>query len=350
MNMGTSVCVVTMDRPDTLLATLQSLYASLAQPYEIIVVDNASTNDQQLRILDDAETHGVKVIRNTENLGLSMATNQGFEAASFDTLIHMDDDVLIHQSGWNHVMSSYMETYPKVGMVVPSSDGLSIQRDGYREITWGLGMCWAIRKAIVDDIGGYDPQLWHQNECDMALRVRMAGYHVAGIQDVHVIHNDPGGTRSDLSLAREHLGCVQFRDKWTSYFRGRDWTYGTQPLYLMQHWPPDQEFFRLFALQNGVNLNPPPDVAFEDWPMAGQPHDPEKWGKLDHLRGQQSINIQGYNFLIYRDLRNDYCHWEWMHNPEGYNIDRDKAIERWFELTGVRYDGYKWKSNLLRPY
>lgn len=328
-----------MDRPNLLAQTVDAIVDTAVEPYEIIIVDNNSTTPEAVELLDIYDGYRAQVIRNQANLGLSVATNQGFNAAQFDCLIHMDDDCLVRHVGWNKVMEGYLDN-PKIGMVVPYRTPLSIQQDGYREITWGLGMVWAIRRSLFEDIGGYDPQLLHQNECDMALRVRLAGLHVAAIEDFTPIHNDPNTTRSEMAVMREHLGCVQFRDKWTSYFRGRAWNYGTDPVYLMQHWPPDQEFFQRFAEANGVILNPAPDTV---------PLSVEQWDS--HANSTASlVHVAGDKYLVARELRNNYAHWEHRINPELYSRDRDMIIERWFQATGERYEGYRWPVNLLRPY
>jgi len=340
---GTSIAVLAMNRPETLRQTLDTIKATAVQPYEVIVVDNGSTDQATLDLLREREQEGsIQLIANDENLGLSIGTNQGLQAGKYDTLIHMDDDCVIKTNGWNLVLRHFLQR-PEVGMAVPGIFGEHIPHEGgYAELRWGLGMCWGITKDLFDDIGGYDPQLHHQNECDMGLRVRMAGYNVAGIVGIDIIHNDPGGPRSAVSLGRERIGCVQFRDKWCSYFRNRNWTYGTDPIYLMQHWPPDQEFLRRWAMYNGVNLNPAREPQ-------GQPE--EYWHELDdHFRGQQLIEVQGQKYLVYRELRNDYMHWEWQHNPGAYIRDREQIIKDWHELTGELYTGYVWPVNLLKPY
>lgn len=337
---GTSICLVTRDKPTILMETVRSLQTYLAQPYEVIVVDNDSTAPDTLNILDQLEGGGWQVVRNRQNMGLSRATNQGLALGRYDCLIHLDDDAVVRTPGWNRLMRDYL-AHPKVGLVVPFGGTESIGHGAYREIRWGLGFIWAMRRTLFEDIGGYDPQLIHQNECDLGLRVRMAGFHVAGIQDFEPFHNDPGGPRSLHALAREHLGVVQFRDKWASYFRGRGWGYGTTPLYLMQHWPPDQDWYRRFAEAHGVELNPPAPEGIDTSP-----------GSVLGLTGEtvqrvlaRRLEIAEGHYMAYVDLRNDYSYWE---RGDGYLEDRQRAIDKWFDLTLERYDGYRW-PNLLRP-
>jgi GT2 family glycosyltransferase len=335
---------------------MNAIFTYATEPYEVILVDNGSTDDLSIQYLDRLKNNSkVTIVRNEKNLGLSTGTNQGFESSKYDTLIHLDDDCLIVHPGWNQTMKSYLDR-PEIGMVVPGTCGLEIDHSDYVELTWALGMCWGINRELYDEIGGYDPQLLHQNECDMALRVRLSGHRLAGIKQLSAMHNDPGGERSEISKAREHLGCVQFRDKWTAYFRGKHWNYGTEPLYLMQHWPPDQEFNRRWALQHGIELNPPPTgkpkiptqdelTERDSWTQP----DIDAWARYDHLRWDQTITVDGANYLIYRELRPEYTHWSWQENPYAYERDRQIAIDRWHELTGELYTGYLWPQNLLKP-
>ena len=338
---GTTVALLCMNKPGALLATLDLLRKTLVEPYEMIIVDNGSTDERTLSIFSDIRDPNWRIIRNETNRGLSVGTNQGLEAGKYDCLIHIDDDVLIEKMGWNQVLRDYLVKCPELGLVAPGHVSPFIQQDGYREVCWALGMVWAIRKSLIDDIGGYDPQLHHQNECDLALRVRLAGYKVGCVQDFFPIHNDPG-VKSESGAAREHVGCVQFRDKWASYFNGRNWNYGTQPLSLMQHWPPDQEFLRRFALAHGLALNP----LRTDPQREGESFQ-EHWDRIDEFAKTQLVDVGGEKYLIWRALRNDYAHWE---NSDAYVIDRQKAIDRWHELTGELYTGYKWAVNILRPY
>lgn len=345
---GTSICIVTMDRAGKLSQLVKSIISYTAEPYEIIIIDNGS-QQEGLDFLDSLEPKGFNIIRNSTNLGLSVATNQGLAEGKYDCLIHMDDDALIKTRGWNQTMRDFVMR-DEIGLVHPMDTPHSIQHEDYQEISWGLGICWAMPKILFDDIGGYDPGLYHQNECDLGLRVRMTGLQIAGISNFKVIHNDEGGKRSDISLAREHLGVVQFRDKWSQYFRGRYWNYGTEPIYLMQHWPPDQDFWHRYALSNGINLNPTPGEMTQEVIATHPEFNSDIREKFDQYIDEhnQKIRIGRTEWLVWRDIRNDYTHWEWEFNSGAYDYDRNLAISNWYELTGELYTGYEWPFNLLR--
>jgi GT2 family glycosyltransferase len=65
--------------------------------FELILVDDASTDPATLRALEKARTdQRVRVLRNERNLGISGATNVGIEAAAGEYVAFMDHDDLLH--------------------------------------------------------------------------------------------------------------------------------------------------------------------------------------------------------------------------------------------------------------
>lgn len=309
----TSICVVTMNRGAKLRQTVETIWRTATEPYELIVVDNGSTEEATLEFL--AELDGrAKVIRNATNVGLSKATNQGLAAGSADCLIHMDDDVVLTQPGWNQTLRQFLDAHPEVGIAAPNRGPVgAIRHPGFLEVRWFLGMVWALRRSIFTEIGGYDEQLLHQQECDLCLRVRLHGFYAAycpALPASAAIHNDDA-PQSELAKAREAFGTVQFHDKWTEYFRGRSWSYGTTPRYLMQHFPPDQDFLARIAEAHRLNTHP------------------------------EAVTIEGQQYWIVRELRPDRAFTE-PHGTDKWEAFKTTIVDDWFRLTGQRYVRYRW--------
>jgi glycosyltransferase involved in cell wall biosynthesis len=85
-----SVVLPTRDRADYLAVTLASLTAQeLDQPYEVIVVDDGSS-DSTPAVIEGA---GVKSIRNRTPKGANAARNAGTRLASADLIALVDDDI-----------------------------------------------------------------------------------------------------------------------------------------------------------------------------------------------------------------------------------------------------------------
>ena len=60
-------------------------------PFELIIIDNGSTDGST----EFFEKNGAKVIRNKENYSYPVCQNQGIRKASYDTLIFLNNDILV---------------------------------------------------------------------------------------------------------------------------------------------------------------------------------------------------------------------------------------------------------------
>ncbi len=85
-----SVVIPTRNGAATLAACLQSLRSCSLPPYEIIVVDDASSDGSG----DIARGLGCRVLRLDENAGAARAKNRGASVATGDWLYFTDDDVI----------------------------------------------------------------------------------------------------------------------------------------------------------------------------------------------------------------------------------------------------------------
>jgi glycosyltransferase involved in cell wall biosynthesis len=91
-----SIVIPTYNRAHLILKTLNSVLNQTYTNYEIIVVDNAST-DNTLEILSDLEKDGqIIIIRNKINQERSISRNLGMEKAKGDFLTFLDSDDIMY--------------------------------------------------------------------------------------------------------------------------------------------------------------------------------------------------------------------------------------------------------------
>jgi len=88
-----SVCVINHEGEDRLEDTLGALQDHGTGIGEIIVVDSAST-DRGVSIVRQ-RFRGVRVIALPVNLGPAVARNRGFEAATYDRVLFVDNDIIV---------------------------------------------------------------------------------------------------------------------------------------------------------------------------------------------------------------------------------------------------------------
>ncbi len=72
--------------------SIQSLYEQTEQNFELIIVDNGSSDDSLLDARKAAQKENCTLIENTENLGFSKAVNQGIAAAKAPYVLLFNND------------------------------------------------------------------------------------------------------------------------------------------------------------------------------------------------------------------------------------------------------------------
>lgn len=162
-----SVVVCSFNGASTIRDTLEGL-SSLDYPdYEVIVVNDGST-DTTAQI---AGEYDVRLI-STENRGLSSARNTGWQAATGEIVAYIDDDAYPDPHWLRYLAASFRSTeYVGVGgpNLAPRGDGLIadcvanapggpvhvLLSDRIAEHIPGCNM--AFRKAALEAVGGFDP-------------------------------------------------------------------------------------------------------------------------------------------------------------------------------------------------
>ena len=94
-----SAILTTYNAKDTVADALRSILQQSVKPNEIIIVDDCSTDSTIEVIRNTLKTEdGYKLVRNSSNLGQSMARNLAAEIATGDVLVIFDDDDISHPS------------------------------------------------------------------------------------------------------------------------------------------------------------------------------------------------------------------------------------------------------------
>lgn len=112
-----SVVIVNWNAGSALLGCVRSLAEHPpSMPYEVIVVDNASTDGsaEAARRADPS----IRLILNRENRGLAAANNQGFFAARADTILVSNPDV-VYGPGAVDALCATLHRHPRAAIAVP---------------------------------------------------------------------------------------------------------------------------------------------------------------------------------------------------------------------------------------
>lgn len=206
----TSVVLVTHNQWSYTHQCLESIRFLTDERYELIVVDNGSTDGTVERLHACGD---VRLIENVENRGFPAAANQGIQAARGDEVLLLNNDTLV-TTGWLKRLRGALDSDPQIGVAGPCSNNVSGQQQiaaGYYDLSgldgfawdWGrahagqtidtprlVGFCLAIKREVIDKIGLLDEQfgLGNFEDDDYCRRAVAAGYRCVIAQDAFVHH------------------------------------------------------------------------------------------------------------------------------------------------------------------
>jgi GT2 family glycosyltransferase/pyruvate-formate lyase-activating enzyme len=210
-----SIIILTHNQLEHTKRCLDSIEAYTSEPYELILVDNGSTDGTPDYLQKYANDHSnVRMIANKKNLGFAAGNNQGMAVANGNYLLLLNNDTVVTK-GWLARMLSVFERYPEVGIVGPVSNYVSgpqqVKEVSYRSLEkmhhfakkWSaahmgqtmefyrvVGFCLLAKREVIDKIGGLDEQFGSGNfeDDDFCFRAAAAGYKARIAQDAFVHH------------------------------------------------------------------------------------------------------------------------------------------------------------------
>jgi GT2 family glycosyltransferase len=162
-----SVVIPTHNGAATLAACLESLQASALAPYEIIVIDDASTDSTA----EIATQCNCRVVQLDKNVGAARAKNRGAAKATGDILFFTDDDVIVARETLNQLAQDFADAQIAgvVGLLdakIPFDDFASNFKNLWMRFTYErlprehIGVFYtsiaAMRRAVFQQLGGFD--------------------------------------------------------------------------------------------------------------------------------------------------------------------------------------------------
>jgi N-acetylglucosaminyl-diphospho-decaprenol L-rhamnosyltransferase len=223
-----SVVVVVYEAGPTLAACLAAVQSQIYVDYEVILIDNASSDRtaQAARAADPK----LRLIENAENLGFAAAVNQGARAAKGRWLALLNPDAfadpdwlarLMAAAGANPDVRSFasrqlMADDPTkldgLGDVMalagyPFRGGYTHPNPGDLAPGWVFSACGGamlIDRELFLSLGGFDERLFcYCEDVDLGYRLRLAGEPTLLVPDAvvrHVGSASTGGRRSDFAV------------------------------------------------------------------------------------------------------------------------------------------------------
>jgi hypothetical protein len=208
-----SVIIVNTNELHHLKRCLPSVFRQRYPDYEVLVVDNASTDGSIEYVAQ--EFPQAKIIRNGANLGYAGANNEGFKHASGDYIAILNPDTQV-EPNWLRELVVALQADPQAGLATPKilmmDDPTRLNTCG-NEITFtGLTFCrgldqpaekynqleivsavsgaaFIIKRSVLEQIGGFDESFFiYYEDTDLSLRAMLAGYTCLYVPSSVVYH------------------------------------------------------------------------------------------------------------------------------------------------------------------
>src|SRR5215211_3109265 len=199
-----SIVVPTMGRADYLDIALQSLLAQdIPVPYEIVVVDDGSTDRTQ----EVAARAGVRLVRYPTRRSVNAARNTGIHASRAELIAFVDDDVDAPRS-WLRALLDGAARHPEAdafgGPIRPRLEGRAPRgcgrdaplitsldlgaADTQTDRAWGTNL--AVRRGAFARVGDFDEALVEPSgdEEEWLTRLRQAGGKIVYISAAGLDH------------------------------------------------------------------------------------------------------------------------------------------------------------------
>jgi GT2 family glycosyltransferase len=222
---------------DILTECLESLTLTEYDNFEIIVVDNASTDGSpDLVTLNFPQ---INLVENSENFGYAGGCNRGAKIANGEYLVFLNNDT-IQEPNWLFPLVDFLKLNSKVAAVQPkilnyydrtkfdyaggAGGWLDIlgfpfargrifqeleedkgQYDSMRPVFWTSGTAFMVRKVDFELVGGFDESFFaHQEEVDLCWKFHLVNKETWAIPSSVVYHKN-AVTLPMFSLKKQYL-------------------------------------------------------------------------------------------------------------------------------------------------
>lgn len=273
-----SVVIISYNTRDMTLACLTSVYAQTKGDFEVVVVDNASTDGSAKAIR--REFPEVTLVAETVNHGFGPAHHVALPHCRAPWLLLLNPDTVVLDGALDKLMA-FCRQRPAAGIwggrtlyadgklnpsscwhrqtlwslfshaagltvIFPNSGFFNVepyggwQRDDVREVDIVSGCFFLISRKTWDDLGGFDPVFaMYGEEADLCLRAREIGLRPTITPEATIIHY--GGAsekvRSDKLVRLLRAKAELIKRHFSPFMRGLG-------LFLLKLWP----LSRLLAL------------------------------------------------------------------------------------------------------
>lgn len=236
-----SIIILNYNGSKYLANCLGSVLESFYDSFEIIFVDNASTDDSISIVNKIFKDDKIIIVRNSSNLGFAEGNNIGAGYARGEYLVFLNNDTKVEPT-WLQALVQVMELDQKIGaaqskmlllddpgrifdsagdfidfycMAFRRADGEKDlgQHDNMEEVFSARGACMIIRRSVLNAVEGFDPDFpLGYEDIDICWRIRLRGYKVMYVPKSIVFHKGYGTSSYLRKVRRDPVPLLMIKN------------------------------------------------------------------------------------------------------------------------------------------
>jgi GT2 family glycosyltransferase len=266
-----SIIIISYNNKSTLENTLISIYKQVKETdFEIIIVDNASTENNVNMIRD--EFQNVKIIENKTNKGFAYACNQGAKIAQGNILLFINSDIILQDNPIPKMLilfnklpnigiigcqllnsdKTYQPSYySKPSLIKRFLDLIGIKKqlllfqynqrartEEYFEVEIVKGAFMMITSSLFKELNGFDEKYFmYMEDVDLSFRCLKQGKRNLILNTTNVIHLGwhINSIKNPVAYLHGNYGLVRFYKKNMNWLKFNVLLIMSIPFYLLRY-------------------------------------------------------------------------------------------------------------------
>jgi GT2 family glycosyltransferase len=261
MNEFISIIIVNYNGKKWLKKLFDSLLSQAYKNFEIIFVDNNSSDDSVEFIKNNYKDDRIRIVLSDKNLGFSGGNNLGFKHVKGEYILLLNNDTWAPADYLEKFIKGFQEI-PNAGSIqskiilMSNTDKLDVCGSYWTDSSFlyhygygqdqslekynrvmpffsNKGASMMLRKDVVDKIDFFDEDFWsYYEETDLCNRIWLAGYE-CWYYPKAVVYHAMGGT--SLTFPNSEIQFHNFKNKLLSFLKNFEiWTLaGVFPVYFV---------------------------------------------------------------------------------------------------------------------
>lgn len=248
-----SILILSFNTKELILGCIESIQKQYKEQldtkeFEIIVIDNASTDGTPEAIRVKKRAENITIIENKENYGFSKGNNIGVKRAKGEYILFLNSDTLVLDKGLED-MVCYLDQHSKIGILgarLKNNDGsnqpsagnfynllsvlllllggerIGLLRSSPNKITivdWVSGGSMMVRKKMFEELKGFNEDFFmYLEDMDLCFRAYKKGWLTYFYPSITISHMQHGSSNRAFAIKNIYKGILLFYKKHKSRF------------------------------------------------------------------------------------------------------------------------------------